>query len=493
MESNGRDGHMKIPEQIKQTSEVTWEIPKTQNKEMKVPVKIFASKELLEAMDEAVFSQAINVSCLKGIQKYSFVMPDGHSGYGFPIGGVAGMDLEEGIISPGGIGFDINCGMRALTSNLTYSDVKEKIKELVDLLFKKVPTGVGCKGFVKINKSQLQEIMTEGSKWAIENGYGWEKDIKNCEDNGKITGANPNKVSEKALKRGISQLGTLGSGNHYLEIQRAKQENIFSKETAKQWGITKDEQITAMIHCGSRGFGHQIASDYLQDFLKIMPKYNLKVLDRELSCAPFQSKEGQDYFSAMACAANTAFANRQIIMHRIRECFEQVFKQKAEDMEMNLIYDVAHNIAKIEEHKIDGKTKKILMHRKGATRAFGPKRMDSHPIFSKTGQPVIIGGSMETGSYLLAGTNESEETFCSTAHGSGRLMSRTQAKKEIRGEALQKKLLEKGIYIKSASMQGLAEEAGNAYKDIHSVVNTMEKAGITKKVVSLIPIGNIKG
>ncbi len=479
-------------EQLKQTSNITWELPKTFKQGMRVPVKIFASKALLDTMDDAVFTQASNVATLPGIQKFSFVMPDGHSGYGFPIGGVAAMDINEGVISPGGIGFDINCGMRALTTNLTHNNVKDKIKELVDLLFSKVPSGVGCKGFVKLTRSEFANVMVEGSKWAVDNGYGWKDDLKNTEGNGRIEGANPDKVSDKAVSRGFNQIGTLGSGNHYLEIQVAKQNNIFDKNIADAWNIKEPEQVTVMIHCGSRGFGHQIATDYLKKFLEAMPKYGIEILDKELSCAPFKSQEGQDYFSAMACAANMAFANRQVIMHRVRQCFQKVFNISPEDMQMNLLYDVAHNIAKIEDHDIDGKMKKVVMHRKGATRAFGPSRMQ-HPVFSKTGQPAIVGGSMETGSYILASSDKSEETFCSTAHGAGRSMSRAQAKKQVRGQELQKKMLEKGIYVKSASFAGLAEEGGFAYKDIHEVINTMEEAGITKKVVCLTPIGNIKG
>ncbi len=332
----------------------------------------------------------------------------------------------------------------------------------------------------------------EIDKWCLDNGYAWEEDIKRTEEDGCIPGADPSKVSDRAIKRGIGQIGTLGSGNHYLEIQLAKKENIFDEKTAQALGITKPDQVCVMIHCGSRGFGHQIASDYLKTFLAAMPKYNIKILDRELACAPYNSPEGKDYFAAMACAANMAFVNRQVIMHRVRECFSEIFNKSAKDLEMNLVYDVAHNIAKIEEHNIDGKNKNVLMHRKGATRCFGPKRMN-HPVFSKTGQPVIVGGSMETGSFLLVGTDSSEVSFCSTAHGSGRTMSRSQAKKQIRGDVLQKRMLEKGIYVKSASFSGLAEEAGFAYKDINEVVDVMDKAGISKKVALLIPIGNIKG
>lgn len=478
---------------LKKINDVTWLIEKEHKEGMKVPVKIFASENLLESMDDVVIEQSTNVAALDGIQKFSFVMPDGHSGYGFPIGGVAGMDLDKGVISPGGIGFDINCGVRSITTNLTLNDLKPKIKELVDLLFKRVPTGVGCKSDLSFTKSEFNEVLNFGAKKVIENGFGWEKDLSHIEEHGFIQEADSSKVSDKAVKRGINQLGTLGSGNHYLELQYIAKNNVLDENIAKSWGINKDEQVCFMIHCGSRGLGHQVASDYLKKFLNIMPKYNLKVLDKELSCAPFDSNEGQDYLKAMSAAANMAFANRQVILDRVRGCFEKVFGMSAEDMEMNLVYDVAHNIAKLEEHDVEGKKKKLIMHRKGATRAFGPSRMSSFKSFDKTGQPVIIGGSMETGSYLLAGLDSSEESFCSAAHGSGRTMSRAQAKKEVRGEDIQKSMLAKGIYVKSASMGGLAEEAGIAYKDVDSVVDTLEKANITKKVVKLLPVGNIKG
>jgi len=363
---------------------------------------------------------------------------------------------------------------------------------LVDLLFDRVPAGVGRKGFVKVNNSKFRDVMIMGSRWCLDNGFAWKEDIKRTEECGCISGADPDKVSDRAVKRGISQIGTLGSGNHYIEIQLARQENVFDEKTAKAFGISKPDQVCIMIHTGSRGFGHQIASDYLKIFLSVMSRYNIKILDKELACAPYNSNEGRDYFSAMACAANMAFVNRQVITHRVRECFSKIFNSSAEDLEMNLVYDVAHNIAKIEEHKIDGKNKKVLMHRKGATRCFGPSRME-HPVFSKSGQPVIVGGSMETGSFLLAGTDTAEVSFCSTAHGSGRALSRAQAKKQVRGKELKEKMLEKGIYVKSASFSGLAEEAGLAYKDINEVVGVMDKAGISKKVVMLKPIGNVKG
>jgi len=483
------------PKELKHISEVVWEIPTSYKKGMLVPARIYATKNLMQGMDAGVFEQVTNVACLPGIQKYSYCMPDGHWGYGFPIGGVAAFDPKEGgVISPGGIGFDINCGMRLVTTNLTLKDVQPKLKSLVDLLFKRVPSGVGGKGFVDVNKKQFTGVMTEGAGWCVKNNYGWEEDLERIEESGRIKQADPSKVSEKAVNRGINQLGTLGSGNHYLEVQFAAAANIFDEKAAKRCGIHTPDQIVFMVHCGSRGFGHQIGTDYLKLFLEVMPKYNIKILDQELSCAPFLSQEGQDYYGAMACAANMAFANRQVILHRIRECFSQIFHQTPEALGMHLVYDVAHNIAKLEKHKIGNKMKELIVHRKGATRCFGPGREEVAPLYRDIGQPVIVGGSMETGSYLCMGTEKAmEETFGTTMHGSGRTMSRAQAKREVRGEQLQKDMERRGIYVHSASMSGLAEEAGIAYKDISEVVHTMELAGVSRKVAALRPIGNIKG
>lgn len=381
-----------------------------------------------------------------------------------------------------------------LVTNLTLKDVKPRLKELIDHLFKIVPTGVGCTGFVNVNKSQFNDIASLGSKWCIENGYGWKEDLERTENYGVVEGADPSKVSDKAVKRGIDQVGTLGSGNHYLEIQVVHKENVFDPIIAKKFGIVEPEQIVVMFHCGSRGYGHQIATDYLKVFDSAMKKYNIKVLDRELSCAPYTSKEGSDYFSAMACAANMAFVNRQVILHRVREGFSHVFEKSAEDLNLRLIYDCAHNICYKEKHKIDGKMKELLVHRKGATKSFGPGRDEVPKLYQSTGSPVILGGSMETGSYLLVGTKKAEElSFGSTAHGSGRTMSREKAKKEIRGEQLQKDMQEHGIYVRAASMSGLAEEAGSAYKPINDVVESLELSGISRKIVALKPIGNIKG
>lgn len=482
------------PEMTK-ISEYVWEIPMSYKKGMRVPGRIYASEELMKTMDNGVFNQITNVATLPGIVTASFCMPDAHWGYGFPIGGVAAFDIENGgIISPGGIGFDINCGMRLITTNLTIDEVQPKIKELVNLLYEKVPVGVGCKGILHPTEEQFKEILHDGAQWCQRNGYATDHDIKHIEDEGKISWADASKVSEKAIKRGINQVGTLGSGNHYLEIQVVKDANIFDKEIAKKFGIVKDGQIVIMVHCGSRGFGHQIGTDYLRLFLDVMPKYGIEILDKELACAPFNSPEGQDYFKAMACAANMAFANRQVITHRIREAFSQVFGKTPEEMDMKLVYDVAHNIAKKEKHMVDGVEKTLLVHRKGATRAFGPSRKDDLPDdYKDVGQPVILGGSMETGSYLLVGTDKAEETFGSTAHGAGRVMSRFKAKELWKGTELQAKMESEGIYVKAASMKGLAEEAGGAYKDVDVVVETLEKSGITKRVVALKPIGNVKG
>jgi tRNA-splicing ligase RtcB len=480
---------------LKRISDVIWEIPASYKEGMRVPARIYGTEKLIQEMDDAVYDQITNVATLPGITQYALCMPDGHFGYGFPIGGVAAMDVEQGgVISPGGIGFDINCGMRLVTTNLTYKDVKPHIKELVDKLYDRVPAGVGSTGFVKLSRNEFRQVVEQGAQWCIRNGYGWEEDLELMEEQGRLQGANADKISEKAIDRGVHQIGTLGSGNHYLEIQVAKRENIFDKGMAKKMGITQPDQVVVMFHCGSRGFGHQVATDYLQTFLKVMErKYGIKILDRELACAPFDSPEGQAYFSAMKCGINMSFANRQVILHRIREVFSQVFGRSAEDLEMHMVYDVAHNTAKLEQHIVDGKPRSLLVHRKGATRAFGPGMVDLPARYQDTGQPVIIGGSMETGSYLLTGVPTGAQTFYSTAHGSGRTMSRTKARKTWRGEALQKEMQQRGIYVRSTSYAGLAEEAGGAYKDVDEVISAAEMAGISQRVAKLTPIGNIKG
>ena len=479
---------------IKQVTDVSWEIPTTFKSGMNVPARIYATKKLLDNMDSGVIEQVTNVACLPGIVRHSYAMADAHWGYGFPIGGVAAFDTEKGIISPGGVGFDVNCGMRLIRTNLHYSEVKPKIKELVDLIFNLVPAGVGVKGSQNFTQSEMGDITSLGVRWCAEHDLAWEDDPEHVEEGGYIKGADITKVSRQAVSRGVSQFGTLGSGNHYLEIQVVDPARYFDGGLAKEFGIVHDDQVMVMIHCGSRGFGHQVCTDYLRDFESGMKRFGIEVRDRDLACLPFSSKEGQDYYSAMVCAANFAFVNRQIIVNRVRDAFSRVFHRDAEALDMHLIYDVCHNVAKVERHRYDGSSVEVLVHRKGATRSFGPGHPDVPAPYRDVGQPVIIGGSMETGSYLLVGTSKAmEDTFGSTAHGSGRTMSRTAAKREVRGYELQKKMLERGIYVKAATMDGLAEEAGMAYKDISEVVETMDRAGISKKVVALRPVGNIKG
>lgn len=475
---------------VNRITDAIWEIPPSAKPGMLVPARIYATEKILSSMDRGVFEQVTNVACLPGIRRHALCMPDGHWGYGFPIGGVAAFDLQQGIISPGGVGYDINCGMRLIRTDLTLADVRPRLDQLMNELFRAVPAGVGSKGFVPLNRHELEEVMRKGARWCTERGYGWHDDLERIEERGCIPGADPSKITDRAVQRGINQLGTLGSGNHYLEVQVAANDRIFDRETAAALGITGNDQIVVMVHCGSRGFGHQVASDFLKVFERAMRRYGLTVKDQQLACAPFQSPEGQDYFAAMNCAANTAFANRQVITHQIREAFSRVFGQSAEELGMQLIYDVAHNIAKVERYS-EGD---LLIHRKGSTRAFGPGRAELPERYRKTGQPVICGGSMETGSYLLVGTDQAmRETFGSTMHGSGRTMSRAQARKSVRGEQIKQQMKDHGIIVKAVSMSGLAEEAGFAYKNISDVVETVDRAGITKKVAELRPIGNIKG
>jgi tRNA-splicing ligase RtcB len=485
---------MILPKALKRISETIWEIPTSYKAGMLVPARIYATEKLITAMDDGVFDQVTNVACLPGILRRAFCMPDGHWGYGFPIGGVAAMDTDKGVISPGGIGFDINCGMRLVLTNLTYEEVEPRLRELVDALFRRIPAGVACKGFVHPTRDEFREVLERGARWGVEKGFGWPEDLELTEEGGCFPGADASKVSDKAIDRGIKQIGTLGSGNHYCEIQVVRPENIIDEATACAFGLTIPNQVVIMFHCGSRGFGHQVATDYLRVFLSVMEKkYNIKVLDRELACAPFLSPEGQDYFAAMKCAVNMAFANRQVILHRVREVFSDVFKKSPEDLGMDMVYDVTHNTAKLERHVVDGCEKEVLVHRKGATRAFAPGMPGVPARYSEVGQPVIIGGSMETGSYLLVGMESGGDAFYTTAHGSGRTMSRRRAKKTFRGEKLRRDMEHRGIYVRSVSSGGLAEEAGAAYKDIDAVVEATELAGLSRRVARLLPIGNIKG
>ncbi len=485
---------MERPE-FRKISDFEWEIPADFKDGMRVPARIIASKELLHDMESTVFDQITNVAHLPGIQEAAYCMPDGHQGYGFPIGGVAATDPSEGgIISPGGIGYDINCGMRLVTTNLTYDEVKPKLNALVNQLFAKIPAGVGKAGLLNLDPGTFREVAEKGAEWCVEHGYGWKNDLSVTEEQGRMHGADANFISDRAVQRGKEQVGTLGSGNHYLEIQRVLPKFIHDEEAAERLGLFPG-QVVIMFHCGSRGFGHQIGTDYLNKFQKVMaPKYGIDIPDRELMCAPFQSEEGQEYYKAMQCGINFSFANRQVILHRIREVFSDTFGKSAEDLEINQVYDVAHNTAKLEEYKVGSKRKELLVHRKGATRALGPGNSKVPKRYRDLGQPVILGGSMETGSWVLLGTEDAEEkTFGSTAHGAGRRMSRTQAKKQFHGGKLQRSMQDRGIVVKSVSQPTLAEEAGGAYKDVNQVIDATVGAGISKKVVELKPIGNIKG
>jgi len=472
--------------ELNKISEVIWEIPK--EKGMQVPCRVFASEKLLEKMkQDRTLMQGKNVTFLPGIYKYSLIMPDGHEGYGFPIGGVAALDYEKGGISPGGIGYDINCGVRLLRSDLKKEEVKPKINQIIDNLFKYCPAGLGSSN-IRVDIKKIDEILKKGAKWAVENGYGNKDDLEHSEENGCMDEADPKYVSDGAKKRGAKQIATLGSGNHFLEVQYV--DEIYDKKTAKAFGIEKEGQVMFMIHCGSRGLGHQVCSDYLREMEKTYPDVVARLPDRELIYAPSGSEMAKRYFSAMCAAANFAWCNRHVLGHQTRLAVNAVFK----DAKIETVYDVAHNIAKVEEHMIDGKSIKVFLHRKGATRAFGPGRKEIPKAYRDVGQPIIIPGSMGTASYLLVGTNESMElTFGSTAHGAGRVMSRHEAIRSFRGEDIVHDLEKKGIHVKGASWEGIAEEASGAYKDIDEVVEVSHKAGIGKKVVRLLPLGVIKG
>ncbi len=478
-----------IPKKI---GNMTYKIEKDESIGMKVPVIIYANEQLLEKMiSDRTIKQAVNVSTIPGIVQNVVVLPDGHEGYGFPVGGVAAMDTEEGMISPGGVGYDINCGVRLLRTNLKENDVRPKLKELVVDLFNSIPSGVGSKGAIKLSHSQLDEVLVKGVPWAVENGYGTKADADVCEENGQMDNADPNKISDKARKRGAPQLGSLGSGNHFLEVQKVAE--IHDEEAAKRLGIEKD-QVTILTHCGSRGFGHQVCSDYLRISEQALKKYNISLPDRELACVPNSSEEGESYRKAMFAALNFAWSNRQMITHWTRKSFERVFKQTESDLGMDLVYDVSHNIAKIEKHKINGENKSVVVHRKGATRAFPANKDEVPKKYRDIGQPVFIPGSMGTASWILLGQpNSMDLTFGSTAHGAGRTMSRTKARKNYTESQVKKYLSDKGIVVKALTRDGVVEETPQAYKDVDSIVNVSHELGIATKIAKLVPIGVIKG
>jgi len=479
---------------LERVDEVIWRIPKYRS-DMRVPVLVFASEELLQKMkQDRTLIQSANVATLPGILKHAVVLPDAHEGYGFPIGGVAATDYEEGVISPGGVGYDINCGVRLMVTTLDEKDVRPRIKELINTIFHNVPSGLGSrrKDF-QVTKSELDRIAIEGARYVIEKfGLGWPEDLKHIEEEGCLDGADPSYVSASAKQRGFPQIGTLGSGNHFLEVQVV--DKIFDEKAAKKMGITHEGQITVLVHTGSRGFGHQICSDYLKVMERAARKYGIRLPDRELACAPSKSREAESYLKAFACAVNFAFANRQAISHWVRQSFEQVFNQPAETMGLNLVYDVAHNIVKLEEHVIDGVKRKVWVHRKGATRSFPA----GHPLipedYRDIGQPVLIPGSMGTASWVLLGNPKAMEmTFGSTAHGAGRTASRAAAKRMLRANQVLSDLNRKGVYIRSDSLETVVEEADQAYKNVDIVAEVSHRAGIGTKVARMIPIGVVKG
>ncbi|MBI5099043.1 MAG: RtcB family protein [Nitrospirae bacterium] len=467
------------------------EVPKGYKTGMRTNGIIYINEVLEKALEKDAIEQVANVATLPGIVGSSLAMPDIHTGYGFSIGGVAVFDLKEGIISPGGVGYDINCGVRLLRTNLAREEVASRIKELIEGFYRDIPTGVGSKGKLRLNSDEHRKVLLKGARWVVEQGYGGEEDLDHTESGGCIEGADPDLISNKAYERGRSQLGTLGSGNHFTEIQYV--DEIYDEKIATALGLFKN-QITVMIHTGSRGFGHQVCTDFLEVMQRAVQKYNINLPDRELACAPFESPEARDYLAAMRAAANFAWANRQFIMHWVKESFMNIFKSGPKTIGMSLIYDVAHNIAKIEEHTVNGQKRKLVVHRKGATRAFPPGHPELPDVYKQIGQPVIIPGDMGRASFVLIGTERGmKESFGSTCHGAGRLMSRHQARKRAKGRAIWREMEDMGIIVRSAGRETLAEEMPEAYKDVSSVVEVVHNAGLSKKVAKLRPLGVIKG
>ena len=478
---------------LRKVSDYEWMIPKGAKPCMKVPAIIFADEFLLEKMKgDLTLVQAANVACLGGIQKYSIVMPDGHQGYGFPIGGVAAMAVDEdGVISPGGVGYDINCGVRLIRTNLDVKDVKPKLRELIDELFRNIPSGLGSSGIIRLSTQELNWVLEEGVEWAVQRGYGWAEDPDHIEERGSWTAADSSKVSDRAKRRGAEQLGTLGSGNHFLEVQVV--DKIYDPKLAEAMGITHEGQILVMVHTGSRGLGHQVASDYLMIMERAMRKYGIRPPDRELASVPFNSREGQDYFKAMAAAANFAWTNRQLITYWARESFKKVFHRDPDQLDMVIVYDVAHNIAKLEEHDVDGKRKLLIVHRKGATRAFPPGHPQIPKDYQAIGQPVLIPGSMGTASYVLVGVPTGARAWYTAPHGAGRWLSRAAAKRMKSYTQVIRELEAKGILIRASDRATVVEEMPQAYKDVDRVALVAHRVGIAKMVVRLRPLAVTKG
>ncbi len=474
---------------LEQLDNYRWRIPR--KGKMLTDGIIYSSKKFLPILLKTPPVQIENVACLSGIVGSAMAMPDIHWGYGFPIGGVAAFDIESGVISPGGVGYDINCGVRLLRTNLNASELKARLGKLMQAIYSAVPAGVGKKGRIRISRNELSQVLIKGAGWAVSKGYGWKNDLCYTEEEGRLSGANPSAVSDRAFERGLAQIGTLGAGNHFLEIQVI--DNIFDVNAAEVMGL-RTNQVVVMIHTGSRGFGYQVCDDAVKSLGGAVHKYQLFIPDRQLACAPISSPEGKSYFGAMACAANYAWANRQVIMHWIREAFEQTFGIGAEKLGLHLLYDVAHNIAKFEEHEFEGRKRKLCVHRKGATRAFAAGHPDLPSDYREIGQPVIIPGSMGTASYVLLGSSRAmTDSFGSTCHGAGRVWSRSKALKEAHGHEVKSRLLREGILVLSASIKTLAEEAPEAYKDVDEVVEIAHNSGISTKVARMRPIGVIKG
>ena len=490
-EDSGRAPTEKVP--LEKIDDYTWRIP-PYKQGMRVPGLVFANDALMEKMKtDRTLQQCANVTHLPGIYKNAITLHDGHEGYGFPIGGVAATDYEEGVISPGGVGYDINCGVRLLITNFTEKDIRPKLPQLAGAIFDNVPSGLGSrrKDFIITNRD-LDNLVTEGVPWLINKGLGWPEDAEHCEEYGHMQNANPDKVSSTAKSRGLTQIGTLGSGNHFLEIQKV--DKILDPETAKAFGINEEGQVTVMIHCGSRGYGHQVCSDYLRVMEHAVQKYKISLPDRELACAPGSSAEAKDYIQAMACAVNYAFCNRHAIMHWVRQSFQKVYNMDPEKFGLKLVYDVAHNIAKVETHKVNGGNKKVWVHRKGATRAFPAGREEIPQDYRSRGQPVLLPGSMGTSSWVLVGAPKAMGlTFGSTAHGAGRMMSRSAAKRQFWGGDIKTALERRGIVVRSQSAMVLAEEADPAYKNVDMVAEVSDKVGIATKVARLVPIAVVKG
>ena len=474
-------------------SEYLWEVPKSYRANMKVPARIYATEELLgQVFGDKTMEQLVNTAAMPGVVKHVLVMPDAHQGYGLPIGGVVATRHPDGVISPGGVGYDINCGVRLMASQLSAGEVRDEISGLISSLFRNIPSGVGKGGGARrVSAKEMDQVLVKGAAWAVKAGYGQPEDLERLEEGGSMAGADPSAVSARAKQRGGPQLGTLGSGNHFIEIQEVVQ--IFDAEVARAFGLFEG-QLVLSIHSGSRGFGHQVCSDYVKELQSAVRKYNIELPDRQLVCAPLSSPEGRRYFGAMVSAANYAWANRQCMAHLARRSFEEVLAGKVRSFDLHTVYDVAHNIAKIEDHVVDGEKTKLIVHRKGATRAFGPGHREVTPVYRDVGQPVLVPGDMGTASYVLVGTADAmEESFGSSCHGAGRTMSRTAAKKKIDGGTLRRELEERGIHVRAGSLAGLAEEAPDAYKDIDAVIEVVHGAGLARKVARLRPLGVMKG